>query len=57
MARYIVRGHACINGALHKNFEEIVEIYDPKFSNDYDDAVKAKHPDWESICTQSHEKL
>ena len=46
MPRYIVRGVAHYNGAIGKNFEEIVEIRNPQYSNDYEDAVQAIHPDW-----------
>ena len=57
MPRYIVRGVAHYNGAIGKNFEEVVEIRNPQYSNDYEDAVQAIHPDWEAVRVFSHEQL
>ena len=57
MPRYIVRGVAHYNGAIGKNFEEFVEIRNPQYSNDYEDAVQAIHPDWEAVRVFSHEQL
>ena len=57
MPRYIVRGVAHYNGAIGKNFEEIVEIRNPQYSNDYEDAVQAIHTDWEAVRVFSHEQL
>ena len=56
-SKYILRGKATINGAMYKNFEEIVSLEQQYGSQLKIDAIKRIHPDWTDITVESWEAL